>query len=148
MQHCFFLRSFDGQHSDVQCRPFGLPRPSPGQSFYTRSASESRGYNLGPSCRQEHLYNPLSFSLQTRSRQRTSLQAPNIVIRYDADSVMPQRLAADQHGSLVQLLPRFIFSASINLALITPPGATVYPVIGNLFDCPGMSLVDRRGILR
>ena len=61
---------------------------------------------------------------------------------------MPQRLAADQHSSLVQLLPRFIFSASINLALITPPGATVYPVIGNLFDCPGMSLVDRRGILR
>ena len=61
---------------------------------------------------------------------------------------MPQRLAADQHGSLVQFLSRFIFSASINLALITPPGATVYPVIGNVLNCPGMSLVDRRGILR
>ncbi len=60
---------------------------------------------------------------------------------------MPQRLAADQHGSLVQLLPRFIFSASINLALITPPGAAVHPVIGMSLYRPWQSLVDCRSVL-
>ena len=61
---------------------------------------------------------------------------------------MPQRLTADQHGSLVQLLPRFSFSASINLALITPPGAADLPVIGNVLYRPGTSLVDCRSVLR
>ena len=105
----------------------------PDNLFYTRSESKSHGYIPGQRGHHSSAYIQMQFSLQTRPRQRTSLQTPNIVIRYNADSVMPQRLAADQHGSLVQLLPRFIFSASINLALIAPPGATVYPVIR---ECP------------
>ena len=60
---------------------------------------------------------------------------------------MAQSLAAHQHSSLVQLPARFIFAASIHLALVAVPGALVYPVIGNVLDFPGIGFIDHRGIL-
>ena len=61
---------------------------------------------------------------------------------------MPQRLAANQHGGLVQLSPGLILAAGVHLALVTPPSAAVNLVIRDVLDGPGMSLVDGRGILR
>ena len=61
---------------------------------------------------------------------------------------MAQRLAANQHGGLVQLSPGLILAAGVYLALVTPPRAAVNLVIRDVLDGPGMSLVDGRGILR
>lgn len=60
---------------------------------------------------------------------------------------MPQGLAADQHGRLVQLLPSFILPADIDIPLVSASGPLVDFIIGDLLDLPGMGLVDGRGIV-
>ena len=61
---------------------------------------------------------------------------------------MPQGLAADQHGRLIQLLSGFILPADINIPLIAASSPPIDLIIGNLLDLPGMGLVDGRGIIR
>ena len=61
---------------------------------------------------------------------------------------MAQRLAANQHGGLVQFSPGLILATGVYLALVTPPRAAVNLVIRDVLDGPGIGLVDGRGILR
>ena len=61
---------------------------------------------------------------------------------------MPQRLAADQHSSLVQLLARFILAASVDVALISFSGPLIHPVKWNFADLSRMSFVDGNCIIR
>ena len=60
---------------------------------------------------------------------------------------MPQGLTAYQHSSLVQFPPSFVLPAGIDLALVLPPCPTVYPIIGDVLNLPGMGLINGRGIL-
>lgn len=60
---------------------------------------------------------------------------------------MTEGFAAHQHSSLVQLLPGLVLPADVHLALIPPPRPSVHPIIGDLLYCPGMGLVDGRGVL-
>ena len=87
-------------------------------------------------------------SLRTRCLIRLPSKAADIVVRYNTDSIMPQRLAADQHSSLVQLLARFILAASVDVALISFSGPLIHPVKWNFADLSRMSFVDGNCIIR
>ena len=86
-------------------------------------------------------------------RELEELRGKDLVTRAQIEAeisrleAIPAELAAHQHRRLVQSLPGFVLPADIYLALIPPPRPPVYPVIGDLFYRPGMSLIDGRGVL-
>lgn len=86
-------------------------------------------------------------SLRTRCLIRLPSKAADIVVRYNTDSIMPQRLAADQHSSLVQLLARFILAASVDVTLISFSGSFIHPVKRNFTDLSCMSFVDSNCVI-
>ena len=104
---------------------------------------ESHGNTPGrPGCPRVYTH-PSTVFLHTRYLTRLPSKATDIVVRDHANSVMPQRLAADQHSSLVQLLARFILAASVDVALISFSGSLIHPVKWNFTDLSRMSL-DRK----
>lgn len=80
-----------------------------------------------PDCPRIYI-RPSTVFLHTRYLIRLPSKATDIIVRDYANSVMPQCLAADQHGSLVQLLARFILAASVDVALISFSGSLIHPV--------------------
>ena len=109
---------------------------------------ESHGNTPGrPGCPRVYTH-PSTVFLHTRYLTRLPSKATDIVVRDHANSVMPQRLAADQHSSLVQLLARFILAASVDVALISFSGPLIHPVKWNFADLSRMSFVDGNCIIR
>src|SRR5699024_1523149 len=56
---------------------------------------------------------------------------------------MTERLAADQHGGLVQLLACFVFPAGIYLTLVSSACPPMYAIIRNILYWPRMGFVYR-----
>lgn len=69
------------------------------------------------------------------------LQSTNIIIGHNANAIVTQCLAANQHGCFIQF-----FSGGIYLALKPPASAFVNLVVGNVCNLPCMSFVDNSGI--
>ena len=79
-------------------------------------------------------YNLVGVVKRLAAVSYTHLDVYKRQVRDYANSVMPQCLAADQHGSLVQLLARFILATSVDVALISFSGPLIHPVKWNFAD--------------